>query len=98
MVNWSSFGCGIVTPLAGALGGVGGARAGKAGLLVVILFALVGVLIAIGVGVRSLGLANQALASKRPLAPIAYLMVPVLSFCAAPVVAFWGASWLVRFF
>jgi hypothetical protein len=98
MVNWSSFGCGIVTPLAGALGGMGGAREGKAGLLVVVLFTLGGLLIGIGVGVYSLGLANSALKSKRPAAPVAYMIVPMLSFLVAMFVSFWVALWLVRFF
>jgi len=98
MVNWSSLGCGIVTPLAAALGGMGGARAGKAGLLVVALFALGGLLVGIGVGMYSLGLANSALNSKRPFAPVAYMIVSMLSVCVALLVAFWGALWLVRFF
>jgi hypothetical protein len=77
---------------------MGGAREGKAGLLVVILFALGGLLVGVGVGAYSLGLANRALNSKRRLAPVAYMSIPVLSFCVAMPAAFWGASWLVRFF
>ncbi len=67
-------------------------------MLVVVLFAFGGLLVGIGVGMYSLGLANRALDSKKPLAQIASMIVPVLSFCAAPVVAFWATSWLVRFF
>ena len=98
MLNLSSFGCAIVTPIAGALGGMGGARAGKAGLWVVVLFTLGGLLVGVGFGMYSLGLANSALGSKRPGAPVAYVLVPMLSICAAMLVAFWAAWWLVRLF
>lgn len=79
MLNWTDL-CGLLMILAGPLSGVAAAHQHKAGALSLILFAVVGLFIGLGVGIVSSKLAYRILGSKTlpsSLQFVSYMLVPM---------------------
>lgn len=93
MLNWADL-MSLVITLAGALGGVGGARGEKAGVLATILFGVGGLLVGLGGALLSTKFAYSALRSKG--AGIFYMVVPMLFLFAVIASTAFLASWLTR--
>ncbi len=98
MLNWADLMFVMIT-LAGALGGLAGAREEKAGAVASVLFSLGGLLVGFGAGAASTKLAYLVLWSKKltdAVVLVLYSIVPTLFFMAVIVGTACLAAWLAR--